>query len=221
MTDSPSARRKHCQQTENAGNQPKDRPARHPARAARCRSERQGCPLRRAGDTSPTSPCGAGSGTDAHQAAPGLARWVSAGDHPPPAPTITRGGFALPGCIPHTTPHRSRPGGGSHDATPMAAAGAPWPERAVGDSCHAGSVPRSGTASPAAGWPVPPAHRCEFPSIFSPVINNSSGIRHRLPEQRGRGATRHPKQTEPLSRQLCPSEPSSRTFKYTPGPRGD
>lgn len=130
-------------------------------------------------------------------------------------------GFTLSGCIPPTIPHRSQPGCRSHDATPMAAAGAPWPERVAGESCHAGSVPRSGTASPAAGRPAPPAPHCEFPSIFSPMINNSSGIRHQLPEQRGRGAARHPKQTEPLSQQLCPSEPSSRTFKYTPGPRGE
>lgn len=139
--------------------------------------------------------------------------------HPqhPPSPRW----FTLPDGIPRPSPYHSWWSCRSHNATPMAAARAPWPERAAGESCHAGSVPCSSTASSVAGQPALPAPHCEFPSIFSPVINNSSGIRHQLPEQRGRGATRHPKQTEPPCQQHCTSEPSSRTFRYTLGPCGD
>lgn len=187
-------------------------------------------PSAETGDTSPTSPSctpwiprelGYLAGYQCSQGSISLSQMGFSRESSTPSSHHHPGGFTLLGCIPTTTPHCSRFSHRSHDATPMATARAPWPERAAGESCHAGSVPHSGTASPAAGWPAPPAPHCEFPSIFSPVINNSPGIRHQLPEQRGRGATRHPKQTEPLSQQLCPAEPSSRTFKYTLGPRGE
>lgn len=127
---------------------------------------------------------------------------LGAGARPPPAPHPTAPGGAPcpPGTAAATTPRR-------------------WPRplgRGGRPVTHVGTVPRYGTAGLAHSARSSPP----FPGIFSPEINNSSGIRHRLPERGGRGAARHPKQTEPPSQRLCPADSSSRTFKYTPGPRG-
>lgn len=211
--------------TENAGNKPNNCPARHPARAAQCRFEHHVCPLQSDRGHIPIlyhTIAGGHSnqpGTDAHWAASPSARVLQGMTHPK-HPLSPRG--VHPACLhPPHRPQGSWPSRKRHDATAMAAARAPWPERVAGESRRAGSSPRAVTAGPVVGRPAPSAPHCEFPSIFSPVINNSLGIRHQLPEQRGRGATHHPKQTEPLSQQLCPSEPSSRTFKYTLGSHGD
>lgn len=216
--------------TENAGYKLNSCRAGHPARAAQCRFEHWGCHLQRDGERKPyisflypmgtrkaRAPVWALMLTGQHVCQSGEFHQGIIHPQHPPSPR----GFTLPDCIPHLTPYHSWWSCRSHNATPMAAARAPWPERAAGESCHAGSVPCSSTASSVAGQPALPAPHCEFPSIFSPVINNSSGIRHQLPKQRGRGATRHPKQTEPPCQQRCPSEPSSRTFRYTLGPCGD
>lgn len=143
--------------------------------------------------------------------APGITVWASAwgqGHGHPRHPTLRHWGV-LPALLALLLPPRT------------AAATTPrrWPRplgRGGRPVTHVGTVPRYGTAglAPAARSSPP------FPGIFSPEINNSSGSRHRLPERGGRGAARHPKQTEPPSQRLCPADSSSRTFKYTPGPRG-
>lgn len=128
-------------------------------------------------------------GTSAHRAAPHSTTWVQQGlIHPqhPPAPRGVHPAWLHP--LHCSIPQLAEPqeprchcDGHSH---------LPWPERVVGESCHAGSVPLSGMASSVARRPAPPAPCCEFPSIFSPVINNSSGIRHQPYPSREEGEQR-------------------------------
>lgn len=157
VMENPSACCESTVWTQNAGNNPSNCLDSHPARAAVCRfglspPERWGTRATHP-PPSPTAARMAGAGTNTHWAASHSARWVSAGDHPPPAPTITQG---VHSAQLHPPPLSCVAAGQAAGATRPRRWPQPWPERAAGESQRAGTVPRSGMASPATGRPAPP-----------------------------------------------------------------